>query len=355
MARRLEVGLAGCGRLGQEVMLPLLARRPGVRVAVVADPDPTARAAARAAVPLADVVADWREAVTRPGLDAVIVTLPTPLHAEAAIAAITRGAAVYLEKPLAATLADGSAILTAWRTTPNAGPVAIGFNNRFHPHISALKAAIGDGRIGTPRLVRCTFTIARHPEGTWREASRPGGGVLLELASHHADLARFLVDSEFVEVSATRVPGQDGEKIDASGALATGVAFSGAWGSGTVDDHVVEVIGSGGAMRVSRYEDLAPVHRHPTVPRRLARMARALPTAVALRLEWARLRSPWNDPSYEAALDAFFAAAGAGTPASPGLEDGCQSLRVIAAIAESASTGRRVTLEQEPRLDDAHA
>jgi len=84
-------------------------------------------------------------------------------------------------------------------------------------------------------------------------------------------------------------------------------------------------------------------------------MARALPTAGALRLEWARLTSPWNDPSYEAALDAFFAAVGAGTPASPGLEDGWQSLRVIAAIAESASTGRRVTLEQEPRHDDARA
>ena len=49
MARAIEIGLVGCGRLGREVMLPLLARRGGVHVAVVADPDPTARAAAQAA------------------------------------------------------------------------------------------------------------------------------------------------------------------------------------------------------------------------------------------------------------------------------------------------------------------
>jgi predicted dehydrogenase len=87
----------------------------------------------------------------------------------------------------------------------------------------------------------------------------------------------------------------------------------------------------------------------------LTRLARAIPTAEALGLELARLTAPWNDPSYDAALNAFFRAVGGGTPASPGLDDGWQSLRVITAIAESASTGRRVTLEQEPRTHGAHA
>jgi myo-inositol 2-dehydrogenase/D-chiro-inositol 1-dehydrogenase len=353
MARTIEVGLAGCGRLGREVMLPLLARQRAVRVAIVADPDPDARAAARAIVPLADVVADWREAIERPGLDAVVVTLPTDLHAEAARAAITRGVALYLEKPLAATLDEGTALLDLWRGTPNAAPVAVGFNGRFHPLVRGLKAGLENGRVGVPRMLRCTFTIAARPDGTWRDASRRGGGVLLDLASHHVDLARWLI-GEFVEVGATRVASDKGEIVVATGALQGGVAFSGMWGSGTIDDDVVEVVGSEGALRMSRYEDLAPAHRGRQVPGRLTRLAGAVPGADELRLGRMRRSAPWNDPSFEAALDAFLGAARNRTPATPGLDEGWQSLRVVAALTEAAVTGKRVAIASIPETSRAH-
>ncbi len=354
MARSIEVGLAGCGRLGREVMLPLLARQRAVRVAIVADPDPDARAAARAIVPLADVVADWREAIARPGLDAVVVTLPTDLHVEAARAAITRGVALYLEKPLAATLDEGTALRDLWRETPDAAPVAVGFNGRFHPLVRGLKAGLDGGRVGLPRLLRCTFTVGARPDGTWRDPSRPGGGVLLDLASHHVDLARSLI-GEFIEVTATRVAGDGGEIVAATGVLHGGVAFSGTWGSGTIDDDVVEVVGTEGALRISRYEDLAPAHRGAQVPGRLTRLAGALPGADELRLGRRRRSAPWNDPSFEAALHAFLAAARDRTPATPGLDEGWHSLRVVAALTEAAATGRRVAIAGIPEASRAHA
>ena len=48
-------------------------------------------------------------------LDAVVVTLPTALHGAAALAAIARGVAMYLEKPLASTLDEATAVREAWR------------------------------------------------------------------------------------------------------------------------------------------------------------------------------------------------------------------------------------------------
>lgn len=353
MARTIDVGLAGCGRLGREVMLPLLARQRAVRVAIVADPDPAARAAARAIVPLTDVGADWREAIERPGLDAVVVTLPTDLHAEAARAAIARGVALYLEKPLAATLDEGTALRALWRETPNAAPVVVGFNGRFHPLVRRLKAGLEGGRVGLPRVLRCTFTIAARPDGTWRDPSRRGGGVLLDLASHHVDLARSLI-GEFVEVAATRVASDKGEVVVATGVLDGGIAFSGTWGSGTIDEDVVEVVGTEGALRISRYEDLAPAHRGVQVPGRLGRIAGAVPGADELRLARLRRSAPWNDPSFEAALDAFLAAARDRTPATPGLDEGWHSLRVVAALTEAAATGKRIAIASILETSRAH-
>jgi predicted dehydrogenase len=178
--------------------------------------------------------------------------------------------------------------------------------------------------------------------------------VLLDLASHHVDLARSLI-GEFVEVAAARVASDAGEIVVAAGTLHGGVAFSGTWGSGTIDDDVVEVAGTDGALRISRYEDLAPSHRGPQVPGRLTRLAGAVPGADELRLGRLRRSAPWNDPSFEAALDAFLAAARDRRPAMPGLDEGWHSLRVVAAMTEAAATGRRVAMATIPETSRAHA
>jgi oxidoreductase len=338
----MRVALLGCGRLGREVMLPLLAARPDVTVVAAADADPAAGAAVLAAFPGVPVQPDWRQVLDRGDLDAAVIALPTALHAEAARAAIRRGVAAYLEKPLCATLAEATGICDLWRRSPTT--IAVGFNGRFHPLVLALRKRLAGAEIGTPRLIRCTFTTAARPDGTWRHPARDGGGVLLDLASHHVDLVRHLLGAEFVSVAATRTLAGAGEAVAAACEMDNGAVVSATWASATVDEDAIEVVGDGGAIRISRYEDLAPVGRGPAVPRAAARAARLLPTAARLTAARDKRRAPWNDPSFAAALAAFFHAAAAGAPASPGIEDGWHSLRVVEAIAEAAATGRRVGL-----------
>ncbi len=109
---------------------------------------------------------DWRAALASDDLDAVVVTLPTALHGAAALAAIARGVAMYLEKPLASTLEEATAVRDAWRAT--ALTVAVGFNSRFHPLLIRMRQQVRDGRIGDPRLLRCAFTVAARYDGSWR-------------------------------------------------------------------------------------------------------------------------------------------------------------------------------------------
>lgn len=342
MAGPMRVALLGCGRLGREVMLPLLAARPDVTVVAAADADPAAAAAARAAFPGASIQPDWRQVLDAGDLDAAVVALPTALHAEAARAVLRRGVAAYLEKPLCATLAEAVEIRDLWRRAP--ATIAVGFNGRFHPLVLALRDRLAGSGIGAPRVVRCSFTTAARHDGTWRHPARDGGGVLLDLASHHVDLVRYLLGAEFVSVAATRTLAGAGEAVAAACELDNGAVVSATWASATVDEDVIEVVGDDGAVRISRYEDLAPVSRGRAVPGAAARAARLVPTGARLAAARDKRRAPWHDPSFAAALAAFFDAAAARTPASPGVEDGWHSLRVVDALAEAAATGRRIAL-----------
>ncbi len=322
-------------------MLPLLSARTDVQVTVVADADGAARARALARVPGARAEADWRTALDHSHLDAVVVTLPTPLHAEVAMAAIARRLALYLEKPLASTVEQATAIRAAWRAAPLT--MAVGFNARFHPLLMQLRQHVRDGHIGEPRLLRSTFTVAARYDGSWRHHATDGGGVLHDLASHHVDLARYLLDRSLVRVNATRAtPDGGGESVCATGEIEGGVLFSATWASGAIDDDVVEMVGTRGAVRLSRYEDLALTCRGTATPGVGARMARTMPSPQAIRFGLARRAAPWNDPSFAASLDNFLDAARRGASVVPGVDEGWYAARAVAAIAEAARTGHAV-------------
>ena len=72
-SRSLRLALLGCGRIGQDVYLPLLGQRSDVRIGVIADPSAAARSRAAAttrnSVP---IVEEWREALVRDDIDGAI-------------------------------------------------------------------------------------------------------------------------------------------------------------------------------------------------------------------------------------------------------------------------------------------
>lgn len=339
-----RIAVAGCGRLAREVFLPILTRTPDAAVVALADPDDAALAEAARTAPGAVRSADWRDAVAHDA-DAVLIALPTALHAEAAIAALEAGRHLYLEKPLAATLDEGRAVLARW--TPGRAAM-VGFNYRFNPLLAELRDRVAAGAIGAVRAVRTTFTTASTPGSSWRHPGSPGGGVLLDLGSHHVDLVRFLTGHSPVAVHCALTARPDGcERAMLQLQLAGGVLAQIAVATGAADDDRVEVSGDAGTLSVDRYRSLVVQHRGPGGPSAASSIASPLTSLAGWRYALRKRRSPWHEPSHAAALAHFLHAVRHGTAPSPGLEDGWQSLRTVSAAATSAATGKVVDFGED--------
>ena len=340
---RLRVGLLGCGRIARVFHLPILAGLPGVKLAAVADPDPAARARAGAGAPGAVVVADWREVVADPRVDAIVVCLPSGMHAEAAGAAFAAGHAVYLEKPIATDLEDGRAILRAWRSSGAVGMA--GFDQRFEPAIRALRNAARAGTAGPVTGLRLAMGSGRRDAPAWKRSRATGGGVLLDLGSHLVDLARFVLAEEVRTVAAVTASALTEDDTAAIALTMESGRLAQAWVTlAGITESRVEVVGQAGMLVADRYAGtvellpLEPAWSRPARARRglarLGREARAL-LEVAQPLDLG--------VTYRGALAAFVEAARARRSSPPDLADGFRSLAVVLAAEESARTGRAAT------------
>ena len=204
----MRVAFVGAGVIAR-THIGLLAEAGGADVVAVCDPIlERAGAAAPGAVPYAD----WETMLAAERPDAVFVCSPPASHAAPVLGALARGIPVYLEKPLARTLADGLAIVAAWE---RAGCVcAVGYQWRSLDVVAAARAALAGAPPGL--LVSRSFgpteparaDLAAASAGSWFADPRQSGGILFELASHDIDLQLALagrVDSVQASAAAGRL------------------------------------------------------------------------------------------------------------------------------------------------------
>jgi predicted dehydrogenase len=163
------------------------------RVSAIADVD-LARAQESAQRFSAAFTADWREAVSRPDIDVVVVSTPTKFHAEIAVEALLAGKHVLCEKPLARTTEEGRRIVETARRANRV--LKTGFNYRQMAHIRKACELLGAGAIGPVYSLRCRYGHGGRPgyEQHWcTDAELSGGGVLQEQGIHVVDLVRVLL------------------------------------------------------------------------------------------------------------------------------------------------------------------
>lgn len=341
----LRVGLIGCGRVGQSVHLEILTRLPNVELVALAEPDPRRREQARSRAPAARALAGYEDVLRLPDVDAVVICLPNALHADAAVAALEQGKHVYLEKPLATSLDQGQRILAAWRT----GLVGmIGFNFRFNSLYRAVRRLLGSDTLGELVGARTVFARPARPLPAWQQVRQSGGGVLLDLASHHVDLVCHLLRQDVRDVFAVvRSQRGEGDTAQLQLRLADGLPVQSFYSHNAVDDDRFEIYGSAGRLAVDRYGSLDVELSRPAENYRLVTLKRLWRGLRSLRhgRRWlAKMHAPAHEPSYTSALERFVAAARANRPAGPDFLDGYRSLAIIDAAEESARTGRVVAV-----------
>jgi myo-inositol 2-dehydrogenase / D-chiro-inositol 1-dehydrogenase len=340
----LKVGLIGCGRIARLVHLNILLHLPGVELVALSEIDGPRRAEAHAVAPHAAVFADYREMLSMPQLDAVIICLPNALHAEAAVTASAQGKHIYIEKPLATNLQEGQNVLAEWRRSGKVG--MIGFNYRFNSLYRSLRRQILSGRIGNTVAARSVFGTVRGKLEGWRHQRNEGGGVLLDLASHHIDLIRFLFGKEIVAVSASlrSVQSEDDTAV-VHARLADGMFVESFFSLDTLEEDCFEIYGEIGKLAVDRYRSHEV--EYTTASRgadRFAQLGSSARFISHLPFLFEKLRAPGNEPSYRAALTQFVLAARTGKAVSPDLEDGYRSLAVVLSAEEAASANKLVAV-----------
>ena len=179
--------LVGCGRFA--TFHAQAARRLGgaVRLAF-ASRDPARAEGYRRRFGGFAAFGSYEAGAADPRVDALVICTPHHLHEPHARLAAEHGKAILLEKPIARTLPEADAILSAARA---AGVVLmVGENVHFAPGFAAVRTYLRDGAIGTVRQVAMAARGYRRPAGWRRRREEMGGGLLIDGGIHYLHLMR---------------------------------------------------------------------------------------------------------------------------------------------------------------------
>jgi predicted dehydrogenase len=174
------------------------------------------RAAAVAESVGAELSEDLDAAIADPDVDVVDVCLPTGLHRATTEAALAAGKHVFLEKPIALTLEDADAIVTAAERSD--GLFMVGMVLRFWPEYVELQRRIAAGELGRPVAVSAHRLSPPADWNEWMADPAQSGGVPVDLLIHDFDQMNWLLGTPRRVYARAPVPGHVLAVVDYDGA-----------------------------------------------------------------------------------------------------------------------------------------
>lgn len=276
----------------------------------------------------------YEEILNDRSIEGIVNTTPNSAHLETTLAAARAGKHVFLDKPIANTIADARALTEACRRAKVV--LALGYQRRRESHFRFIRNEIDKGAFG--RLVNAEANISRDRLGkidlsSWRyTAEGMPGGVMLQIGIHYTDVLEYLlgpvkaVSGQFVRLV---LPGDNPDVASLileheNGALST---LNASYASAS-EYYLMNIYGK----EATAYYDL---HNGLRVLKRGGAQAAAVPC-------------PKNDPIVEELEEFARAARGDGGPEMDG-ERSTRSLAVILAGIRSAREGRRVEVAEVMR------
>jgi len=199
MAKKINLGIIGLGFIGKVHLRNCLSLK-SANVVAVADVSKKALKYARE-LGVKRLFTDYHELLKQPDVDAVVISLPTYLHAPCAISAAEEGKHIFLEKPLARNPREGKDILSAVKKYDV--KLMVGYPLRFTPEFVNLKRRMEDGTLGDiqtayavnigagPFFHRAESATPRPVPEWWLNKELTGGGALMDLGTHMINLTRW--------------------------------------------------------------------------------------------------------------------------------------------------------------------
>lgn len=260
--QRVRWGIIGVGSVTEKKSGPGFgqAERSELVAVMRRSADKAADYAARHGVPR--WYSDADALIRDPEVDAVYIATPPDLHHKYTLRVAAAGKPVYVEKPMARTAAECTAMNAVCAA---AGvPLFVAYYRRAMPRFLKIRELVHGGAIGEPRAL--TIRLLR-PDKTdrggdlpWRvQPERSGGGLFVDLGSHTLDFLDFLLGpvTEVVGMSANQAGSYPAEDVVAGAfSFASGVRGVGLWcfsAHNPCDE--VELSGSLGSLRFSSFDE----------------------------------------------------------------------------------------------------
>lgn len=317
--RPVRVGFIGAGAYASSMLLPHLAADAGVQLRTVATTSSLSAANAQRTFGFVTASTSVADVLDDPDLDAVFVVTRHRTHAALVARALEAGKAVFVEKPLAIDHDGLQLVLDTVDRTGN-DRVAVGFNRRFAPLFTAMRArAAGQG----PGSVRYLVNAGSLDAKSWYTDAAEGSRWAGE-GGHFVDTVSWWLGADPVEVHAMAAAG-DVDDLTVTLRHADGSVSSIVYatrGSSKYPKETFEALAGG---RVARLDNFG----------------RARVTGG--RRRWAQ-RARNVDKGQRAQLEAFCAAVRTGAPMPIPLASLVATTRATLAVRESLASGTAVTL-----------
>ncbi|MBK9780720.1 MAG: Gfo/Idh/MocA family oxidoreductase [Anaerolineales bacterium] len=207
MNQILNWGLLSTAKINRALIKPLRASKR-TRLLGVASRSRSAADAYASEWDIPRAYESYEAMLADPEIDVVYNPLPNHLHAEWTVKALRAGKHVLCEKPLALTLAEVDAMISASNETGKI--VAEAFMYIHHAQTLKVKELVDGGIIGRLQLIKSAFTFTLTREGNYRFIKEYGGGSLWDVGCYPISFARMLVGAEPAEVFGWQVPGPGG-------------------------------------------------------------------------------------------------------------------------------------------------
>ncbi|WP_319545617.1 inositol 2-dehydrogenase [Ruegeria conchae] len=327
----LNIGLLGCGRIGQ-VHAHSIGQIDGARVSAVAD------AFADPAQMLADKTGaqalSAEDLIGSADVDAVVIGTPTDTHYDLIHKAANAGKAIFCEKPVdmsANRIRDCIKVVEATGV-----PFMTAFNRRFDPSFANIQSRIANGEIGNVEIVTILSRDPSPPPISYIESS---GGLFRDMMIHDLDMARFLLGEEPISVYAvgsSLVDPEIGKAGDVDTAAVTLTTASG------------KICQISNSRRASYgYDQRIEVHGE----KGMLRAENMLENAVEIATPAGFQKSPARhffleryESAYRAEMGHFVDAVSRASSPSPGIVDGLRAQELADAADTSLKQGSVVKL-----------
>lgn len=324
---KIQIGLIGLGKAGLR-HATAIRKTSDAELAAVADPADAARATAdQLKVPW---WSSYQAMLRESDVDAVIISLPHHLLAEAAITAAQHHKHILLEKPMGVTLTQAREVVDTCRTM--GVRLMVNFVHRFRAEMRHAHSAIRSGSIGEPVLLVDIMSSGRSdlPEWVWSRVAS-GGGMMMYNGIHSLDRLAWLSGSPIASVTAAMgtfsYPTQVednlvGTLIFKNGSLGTVVQHK-ADAAVTLAEWQTLIYGTRGAIKIM--------------------VGRGI--EIASEKERTSIETGEGD-RFLGACQEFVAAIKEGRDPSPSGQDGLHALESVLALYESANKGTAIALGQ---------